>query len=269
MSERPGKSDASADRPLAAAGIFDMTGEVVLVTGASSGLGRRFAMVLAANGAKVALAGRRRDALDGAVADIAAAGGKALAVPFELTDHDVHGRAFDAVEQAFGPLTCLVNNAGIAGPGAIAETPLGSWREILAVDLEAPFLLAREAARRMGGRGGTIVNVSSILGLRPAAGDGAYAVAKAGLTQLSGVMALELAPLGIRVNTIAPGYVVTGMNREFFASEASRPIVERIPLSRVGQVDDLDGAILFLASKASRFVTGSVVVVDGGHLLSL
>jgi len=268
MSERPVEDDAGA-RPLRAAGIFDMSGAVVLVTGASSGIGRRFAAVLAANGARVALAGRRREALDEAVANIAAAGGAALAVPFEVADPDGHGAAFDAVEAAFGPLTCLVNNAGIAGPGAIAETSLARWREILAVDLDAPFLLAREAARRMAGRGGAIVNVSSILGLRPAAGDGAYAVAKAGLTQLSGVMALEFAPLGIRVNTIAPGYVVTSMNRDFFASDASRRITDRIPLGRVGQVDDLDGAILFLASQASRFVTGSVVVVDGGHLLSL
>ena len=269
MSAAPGQSGHAPAGPLGAAAVFDMAGEVVLVTGASSGLGRRFAAVLAANGARVALAGRRREALDETVAEIAAAGGTALAVPFEVTDFEAHGPALDAVEQALGPLTGLVNNAGIAGSAPIAETTLDRWREIIAVDLDAPFVLARAAAQRMGGRGGSIVNVASILGLRPTPGDAAYAVAKAGLTQLSGVMALEFAPLGIRVNTLAPGYVVTGMNRDFFASEASRPLVERIPLRRVGQVDDLDGAILFLASKASRFVTGAVVVVDGGHLHAL
>jgi 3-oxoacyl-[acyl-carrier protein] reductase len=252
-----------------AADVFDMTGEVALVTGASSGLGRRFAIVLAANGAKVALAGRRRDELEATAAEIAALGGTALVVPFEVTDHAAIVPAFDAVESGLGPLTCLVNNAGIAGAGPIDDLALARWREILAVDLEAPFLLAQEAARRMAGRGGAIVNVSSILGLRPTAGDAAYSVAKAGLAQLTGVMALELAPAGVRVNTLAPGYVVTGMNRAFFESDESRRITDRIPLRRVGQVDDLDGAILFLASQASRFVTGSVVVVDGGHLLSL
>ena len=269
MDEGARRIDASGGAATGAARIFDMTGEVVLVTGASSGIGRRFAVVLAANGASVALAGRRREALDEAVAAIRAAGGEALALPFEVTDTAAIASALDTVEATLGPLSCLVNNAGIAGPGAIRDLSLARWREILAVDLDAPFQLAREAARRMAGRGGSIVNVSSILGLRPTAGDGAYSVAKAGLTQLSGVMALEFAPLGVRVNTIAPGYVVTAMNRAFFASDESRRIVDRIPLGRVGQVDDLDGAILFLASRASRFVTGSVVVVDGGHLLSL
>lgn len=269
MDEDARRIDASGGAATEAARIFDMTGEVVMVTGASSGIGRRFAVVLAANGARVALAGRRREALDEAVDEIRAAGGEALALPFEVTDTAAIAPAFDTVEATLGPLSCLVNNAGIAGAGAVRDLSLERWREILAVDLDAPFQLAREAARRMAGRGGSIVNVSSILGLRPTAGDGAYSVAKAGLIQLSGVMALEFAPLGVRVNSIAPGYVVTSMNRAFFASDESRRIVDRIPLGRVGQVDDLDGAILFLASWASRFVTGSVVLVDGGHLLSL
>ena len=177
---RPTERCEAADAATGAARIFDMTGEVVLVTGASSGIGRRFAVVLAANGASVALAGRRREALDEAVAEIRATGGEALALPFEVTDTAAIAPAFDTVEATLGPLSCLVNNAGIAGPGAIRDLSLERWREILAVDLDAPFQLAREAARRMAGRGGSIVNVSSILGLRPTAGDGAYSVAKAG-----------------------------------------------------------------------------------------
>jgi 3-oxoacyl-[acyl-carrier protein] reductase len=254
---------------LDAASLFDMSGEVVLVTGASSGLGRRFARVLAANGAKVALAGRRRDALDATAEEIRACGGTAIVTQFELADFAAVPPAFDAVEAELGPVSVLVNNAGIAGPGPLIDMTLERWREILTVDLDALFVVAQEAARRMVGRGGAIVNVSSILGLRPARGNAAYAVAKAGVTQLTGALALELAPHGVRVNALAPGYVVTGMNQEFFASEASRALTERIPLGRVGQVGDFDGAILLLASSASRFMTGATLVVDGGHLHDL
>jgi 3-oxoacyl-[acyl-carrier protein] reductase len=265
------KPQTSAEAAPSASSIFDMSGEVALVTGASSGLGRRFARVLAANGARVALAGRRADELAAVAEDIRKGGGTATTVDFELTERAAIGPAFDAVEAALGPVTVLINNAGIAGPGPLLDITYERWREILSVDLDALFSMAQEGARRMSarGRGGTIVNVSSILGLHPSRGDGAYSVAKAGVVQLSAILALELATHGIRVNTLAPGYVVTGMNRAYFASEASRVITDRIPLGRVGQVEDLDGAILFLASDASRFVTGTVLVVDGGHVLSL
>ena len=263
-----GKDDAGF-KDGSAQQVFDLATEVVLVTGGSSGLGRRFAQVLAANGARVAVAGRRAAALESTVADIGSRGGKALSVQLDLADTGQIKAAFDKVEGQFGPITVLVNNAGIPGPGNVSDTDLVAWREILAIDLDAQFLMAKEAARRMAGSGGSIINVSSVLGLRASRGDVAYSVAKAGLIQLSSIMALEFAGLGIRVNTLAPGYVVTGMNEAFFASEASRAITERIPLGRVGQVDDLDGAILLLASSASRFMTGAVISVDGGHLLSL
>ena len=254
---------------MAAATVFDVAGTVALVTGASSGLGARFAAVLAANGAKVALAGRREDALDRLAGEIADAGGTATVVPFDIRERARIPAVFDAVEAALGPVGVVVNNAGIAGNGTVAELTYEAWREILDVDLDALFLMAKEAARRMAPRGGTIINVASILGLRPRAGHAAYSAAKAGVVQLSRIMALELAPHGVRVNTLAPGYVVTGMNRDFFASEASRPLVAEIPLGRVGQVDDFDGAILFLASPASRFMTGATLVIDGGHTMVL
>ncbi|WP_035830913.1 SDR family NAD(P)-dependent oxidoreductase [Kaistia adipata] len=260
-------SDRAAS-PLAAS-IFDLSGEVAFVSGASSGLGRRFATVLAANGARVALAGRREAELEKTADSIRAIGGTAVVLPFDLLDREAVPPVFDAAEAALGPVSVLINNAGIAGPGGTADLDFYRWRAILAVDLDALFVMAQEGASRMRERGGSIINVSSILGLKPARGDAAYAVAKAGVAQLSGVMALEYAASGIRVNTLAPGYVVTGMNSAFFASEASRAITDRIPLGRVGQVDDLDGAILYLASRASRFVTGSVLVVDGGHVLSM
>lgn len=259
-----------ASRSGKAASVFDLAGEVALVTGASSGLGRRFAAVLAANGAHVALAGRDQARLASAAEEIRSEGGRVEIVSFDLADSASVSPAFDSIETLLGPVSILVNNAGIPGPGTVAELSIERWRNILSVDLDAQFVVAQQAARRMGAsRGGSIINVSSILGLAASRGDAAYSVAKAGLVQLSAVMALELAAHGIRVNTIAPGYVVTGMNAAYFASDESRAIIDRIPLGRVGQVDDLDGAILLLASRASRFMTGSVVVVDGGHVLSL
>lgn len=248
--------------------VFDLAGTIALVTGASSGLGARFAEVLAANGAKVALAGRRRDALETRAEAIAAAGGTAMVVPFDVREEARVPAAFDAIEKELGQVGILVNNAGISAKAPVAETMLPTWREILNVDLDAVFLMAREGARRME-EGGVIINVSSILALRPDAGMAAYSVAKAGVEQLSKIMALELAPAGVRVNTLAPGYVVTGMNADFFASDESLPLVREIPLGRVGQVSDFDGAILFLASRASRFMTGATVVVDGGHILAM
>lgn len=253
-----------------AASVFSLAGEVALVTGASSGLGRRFAAVLAANGASVALAGRDQARLAAAVEEIRSDGGRAEIVSFDLADFASISHGFDNAEALLGPVSILVNNAGIPGPGTVAELSIERWRNILSVDLDAQFLVAQQAARRMAASGGgSIINVSSILGLAASRGDAAYSVAKAGLVQLSAVMALELARQGIRVNTIAPGYVVTGMNAAYFASDDSKAIIDRIPMGRVGQVDDLDGAILLLASNASRFMTGSVVVVDGGHVLSL
>ena len=251
-----------------AATIFDLAGAVALVTGASSGLGARFAEVLAANGARVALAGRRREALAERAEAIAARGGTAMVVPFDVRDHDRIPEAYAEVEAQLGPVTVLVNNAGISAARRVAELSLAEWREMLDVDLDALFLMAREAARRMPA-GGSIINVSSILGVRPRAEMAAYSVAKAGVAQLTRIMALELAGRQVRVNTLAPGYVVTGMNAAFFASPDSAPLVAEIPLGRVGTVDDFDGAILFLASAASRFMTGSLLVVDGGHVLVL
>jgi 3-oxoacyl-[acyl-carrier protein] reductase len=254
---------------LHAGSVFSLAGEVALVTGASSGLGQRFARVLAVNGASVALAGRRESELLRLADEIRSQGGKALPVPFDLRDHHRIPDAFTQVESALGTPTIVINNAGISAERPLATLDFAAWRDILDVDLDALFLMSREAAGRMAAGGGTIINVSSILALRPMAGMAAYSVAKAGVSQLSRIMALELAGSGVRVNTLAPGYVVTGMNRDFFASEASRPLTDAIPMRRVGQVDDLDGAILLLASRASRFMTGATLVVDGGHTLVL
>ncbi len=265
----PGESsppEGASSANLSASAVFDVSGEVVIVTGASSGIGMRFARVLAANGARVALVGRREDALAAVASEIDRSGGQAMTFAMDISDASKVPALFDAVEARFGPATVVVNNAGIAGPGTAAGIDFDYWRHILDVDLDAAYLMCREAARRMvKSGGGSIVNVTSILAVRPMPGDTAYSVAKAGLHHLTRIMALELASGQVRVNAIVPGYVVTGMNKAFFASEASRPLVDTIPMRRVGQVDDLDGAILLLASKASRFMTGTAIVVDGGH----
>jgi 3-oxoacyl-[acyl-carrier protein] reductase len=248
--------------------IFDVSGEVILVTGASSGLGRRFARVLGLNGAKVALAGRRKDQLEEAARELDGRT-KTVVLAFDVTDRRAVSEAFDRIESELGRVTVAINNAGIAGEGAAIDTGFEDWRHILGVDLDSVFVIAQEAARRMGNMGGNIINVASILGLRPGKNLAAYSVAKAGVVQLTRVMALELAPRGIRVNTLAPGYVMTGMNREFFESARSEVITRAIPMRRVGQVEEFDGAILFLVSKASRFMTGATLVIDGGHTMAV
>ena len=250
---------------MAATAVSDVAGAVALVTGASSGLGERFARVLAANGAKVALAGRRAMPSTGSPARSRRPAGPRRSFP--STSATATGfRRLRRGRGGLGPVTVLASNAGIAGGGTIADLTYEAWREILDVDLDA-FLMSKEGARRMTA-GASIVNVASILGLRPRAAHGAYSAAKAGVVQLSRIMALELAPAGVRVNTLAPGYVVTGMNRAFFARRRAAAR-RRDPLGRVGQVDDFDGAILFLASAASRFMTGATLVIDGGHTMVL
>ena len=250
--------------------LFDLSNEVVVVTDASSGLGRRFAEVLAANGAKVALAARRLDRLEALAGEIRGRGGAAMAVALDVSDRAAVPRAFDAVEAELGPVTVLINNAGIAREGSTLKASHEDWRAVLDTNLDAVFDLAQEAARRMVARGGgNIVNIASIFGLRPAKGVAAYAVSKAAVVQLTRVMALELANKGVRVNALAPGYVVTEINRDFFATPDAEKVIRAIPMGRVGQVEDLDGAILLLASPASRFMTGAVLLVDGGHAMSI
>jgi NAD(P)-dependent dehydrogenase (short-subunit alcohol dehydrogenase family) len=249
----------------------DLEGSVALVTGASGGLGRHFAHVLAGHGAAVVVAARRRDALDAVAGEIALAGGRALAVTMDVRDEGEVDAAFAAAAAALGPPTIIVNNAGIPGPSRrLEEVDARSFGEVLDVDLTGAFRVARRAAAGLiaARAGGSIINVASILGLRVTVGVAAYEAAKAGLIQLTRAMALEWARHGIRVNALAPGYIATDINRAFFATEAGRRVVGRIPQRRLGQPEDLDGPLLLLASDASRYMTGAVLAVDGGHLVS-
>ena len=256
---------------MAAAQIFDLAGKVALVTGASSGLGVRFAEVLADNGASVVLVARRAERLAAVKARIEAAGGRAVAIGADVLDRQAMTRAFDQAEAAFGTVTILVNNAGVAHSTRAVELTEEEWRHIVGTNLDAVFFWAQEAARRMlaAGTGGAIVNIASVLGLSVAKGVVAYATAKAGVIQLTKALALELAFKGIRVNAIAPGWIVTELNRDYLASEQGAAIKREIPIGRFGEERDLDGPLLLLVSDAGRFVTGATIVADGGQMVAL
>jgi 3-oxoacyl-[acyl-carrier protein] reductase len=256
---------------MTAAEIFSLAGKTALVTGASSGLGERFAEVLAENGASVVLVARRADRLAALQARIAAAGGKAMAVEADVRDRAAMQRAFDAAEKSFGTVTILVNNAGVAHAGRAVELSEEEWRRILSTNLDAVFFCAQEAARRMlaAGLGGAIVNIASVLGLGVDKGVVAYATAKAGVIQMTRALALELAFKGIRVNAIAPGWIVTEMNRDYLMSERGAALKREIPVGRFGEPRDLDGPLLLLVSDAGRYVTGATIVADGGQVVAL
>jgi NAD(P)-dependent dehydrogenase (short-subunit alcohol dehydrogenase family) len=250
--------------------IFSLEGRTVLVTGASSGLGRFFSSALARAGAKVAVAARRVDHLKTIAEEIAADGGSAFPIEMDVTDASSVVAAFDQAQDALGNITVLINNAGIAETKPALDWQEKDWDAILDTNLKGAWTVAQEAARRMAKAetGGTIVNVASILGFRVAKELLPYAVSKAGLVQMTKAMALELARYGVRVNALAPGYVETDLNRDFLLSGAGEEIKKRIPQRRFGHGKDLEGALLLLASDASAYMTGAVIPVDGGHLVS-
>jgi NAD(P)-dependent dehydrogenase (short-subunit alcohol dehydrogenase family) len=246
---------------------FGIAGQVALVTGASSGIGRHFAALLAAAGVKVALAARRVERLAELAREIAAAGGQSLPIACDVTRSDDVAAAVAAAENELGPLTLLVNNAGVVVSKPLFEHTEADWDHVIDTNLKGAWLMAREFAQHLVGlkRQGRIINISSVLGFRTIGRVPAYCAAKAGLTHLTHVLAMELARFGILVNALAPGYVETDFNRAFFQTEPGKALISRIPLKRLGQTEDLDGALLFLASPASAYVTGTVISVDGGH----
>ena len=246
---------------------FSAANEVALVTGASSGIGLHLAKILALAGAKVALAARRTDRLEEACAAIRERGGICLPVALDVTNRDSIVAALDAVEAGFGPLSVLVNNAGVVVSKPFFEHTEEDWDHVVDTNLKGAWLMAREFAHHLVGkkRGGRIVNIASVLSTRTIARVPSYLAAKAGLLHLNGAMAMELARYDILVNAIAPGYIVTDFNRGFLMSEAGLKLAARVPMKRVGQVEDLSGVLLLLCSPASAYVTGACISVDGGH----
>jgi len=246
-----------------------MQGKTVLVTGASSGLGEHFARVLAAAGAQVAVAARRRDRLESLAAEIVGAGGTALAVGMDVTDRESVAAALDEVAADLAVPDVLINNAGIAAGGPALDVTDADWHKVIDTNLEGAWITAQETARRMRDNGGgNIVNTASILGLRVSVGVAPYAISKAAVIQMTKVLALELARYQIRVNALAPGYIETDLNEDYLNSDAGQTMIKRIPMRRCGRLHDLDGPLLLLASNASAYMTGAVIPVDGGHLVN-
>ncbi len=244
----------------------DLKGRLALVTGASSGLGRHFALTLARAGADVVLAARRVTRCAELADQIRSLHRRSLAVAMDVTDTDSVTVALDQVAK-LGVPDILCNNAGIAITRPFLEQTDADWDQVIDTDLSGAARVARLTAQRMvaAGQGGSIVNIASILAFRTAKQVAGYAAAKAGLVQLTKVLAVELAPDNIRVNALAPGYIETEINRDFFRTEAGQRVIRRIPQRRLGQPSNLDGALLLLATDAGSYITGGVITVDGGH----
>jgi NAD(P)-dependent dehydrogenase (short-subunit alcohol dehydrogenase family) len=250
--------------------VLTLNGRNALITGASSGLGEHFAHTLARAGATVALAARRQESLECVRKDIEAKGHTAVAIAMDVTDSTSVGAAFAKVADRLGKIDILVNNAGTTLTKPFLDVEETEWNRVMETNLNGAFLVAQAAGRIMKGQanGGAIVNIASILGLRVAGQVAPYVTSKAAIVQLTKAMALELARYRIRVNALCPGYIETELNRDFFASDTGQALVKRIPQRRLGKLEDLEGPLLLMCSDAGAYMTGAILAVDGGHLVS-
>ncbi len=249
---------------------FSLSGKIALITGASSGLGWHFAKVLASAGADVIVVARREERLMALVEEIVREGGEAHAVTMDVTAPSSINAAFDRSEQVAGVPDIVINCAGQTVTKSVLELTEQDWDDVIDPNLKGCFLVSVEAGRRLvkAGKGGSIVNIASILGERVGGGIAPYTVSKAGVLQTTKAMALELARHGIRVNALMPGYVMTDLNRDFLTSEAGEKLRKRIPSRKFCQLEDLDGPLLLLCSPAGEAISGAALAVDRGHLVS-
>ena len=247
--------------------IFNLEGKTALITGASSGLGKHFAKTLSTAGASVILSARRIDNLEALKNEI---GDKAFCIPLDVTSTESVKNLVREIRNITGSVDILVNNAGVSDPRRFKDLTEESWNYVLETNLNGAFRMAKAITDIFleDKKGGNIINIASILGLRVGLNLTSYAAAKAGLVQLTKSMALELARSNIRVNAIAPGYILTEINNDFFDTEEGQGYIKSIPMRRLGLESELDGILLLLASDASSFMTGSIIPVDGGHLVN-
>jgi NAD(P)-dependent dehydrogenase (short-subunit alcohol dehydrogenase family) len=251
--------------------LFSLQDKVVLVTGASSGLGAHFAQLVSAAGAKVVIAARRVERLQALAEQMRGQGGEVIAVALDVTARASVEAAFDLAQQTFGVVDVVINNAGVGGAVKALEVTEQDWSTMISTNLDGVWRVAQCAAQRMAkeGKGGSIINIASILGERVGTGLSHYCAAKAGVLQLTKALALEFARYDIRVNAIAPGYFQTEMNDSYFTSEKGQAYIKAaVPMRKLGQLEQLDGPLLLLASAAGSFMTGATLAVDGGHLVS-
>lgn len=249
---------------------FDLSGHRALVTGAGTGLGKQFAKTLAAAGAEVVLAARRRSKLKETAKEIDNSGGVAACIDLDVTDAESVRSCFHEAQQELGLIDIVVNNAGISRDGFFANLTEEEWDAVVDTNLKGVFLVAQTAAQRLieAKQPGSIVNVASILGHRVIKMLGPYVAAKAGVVNMTRAMALEWSRFGIRVNSLSPGFFLTELNRDFLTPENEKRLTAMIPMRRIGRVEELSAALLLLASDAGSYMTGSDIVVDGGHLCS-
>ncbi|WP_218510803.1 SDR family NAD(P)-dependent oxidoreductase [Variovorax sp. dw_308] len=246
-----------------------LNGQHVLVTGASSGLGQHFARLAARCGASVVIAARRKDRLDALAAELGALGAtQATAIELDVASEASVAKAYAEMAEAGVLPDVVVNNAGIAAHTAAMKQSMQAFDDTIATNVRGVWMVSTEAARRWkaAGRGGVIVNIASVMGQRVLPGTAAYAASKAAVIHMTRALSLEWARFGIRVNTLAPGYIDAGIAEGVGQTPEQIAFVQRIPMQRLGQAEDLDGALLLLATPASSWMTGGLITVDGGHL---
>ena len=245
---------------------FDLSGKTAFVTGATSGLGVHFSRILASSGASVAIASRRVERLESLRKDI---GARCSSIALDVTDAAQIAPALNQAEAALGPIDILVNNAGLSANGPVTDIAVAGYDAVMATNLRGPFLLAQELGRRLIARkkGGRIINIASITAFRVLPGSAVYCMSKAALAMMTQCMAREWARYDINVNAIAPGFIETELNSEWFASPKGLAQINSFPKRRLQQARDLDGTLLLLASEASRGITGSIFTVDEGQSL--